>query len=209
MSLEPQGLPPGVPGGAATPAVSLAYGPLRRGMVTWYEAPERQAVQPAEVPMTSPYPQIPPDIFRLGPLRIRWYGVMYVVGYAVGYRIIKRRVARGMVRLTGRELDALIGYLVTGMLVGARIMYAVAYQPGHFLGDPLEFLAIWHGGLSFHGALIGIALAAVLVARLHGIAFWRLADTLAMASTPGLFFGRLANFINADLHRPLTPVPSS
>src|SRR5260370_14991574 len=198
MSLEPRPAARS-PGGAATPAVSLAYGTLPRGMVTWYEAPDRQAVQPAAVPMTIPYPQIPPDIFRLGPLRIRWYGAMYCVRYAVGYRIIKRRVARGMVRLTGRELDALIGYLVTGMLVGARIMYAVAYQPGHFLGDPLEFLAIWHGGLSFHGALIGIALAAVLVARLHGIAFWRLADMLAMASTPGLFFGRLGNFINREL----------
>ncbi len=157
--------------------------------------------------MTIPYPQIPPDIFRLGPLRIRWYGVMYVVGYAVGYRIIKRRVARGMVRLTGRELDALIGYLVTGMLVGARIMYAVAYQPGHFLRDPLELLAIWHGGLSFHGALIGIALAAMLFARVHRLAFWRLADTLAMASTPGLFFGRLGNFINGELYGRVTTVP--
>src|SRR5260370_40822075 len=139
MSLEPRPAARS-PGGAATPAVSLAYGPLRRGMVTWYEAPERQAVQPAAVPMTIPYPQIPPDIFRLGPLRIRWYGVMYGVGYAVGYRIIKRRVARGMVRLTGRELDALIGYLVTGMLLGARIMYAVACQPRPFLLDPLSLV---------------------------------------------------------------------
>jgi phosphatidylglycerol---prolipoprotein diacylglyceryl transferase len=157
--------------------------------------------------MTIPYPHIPPDIFRLGPLRIRWYGVMYVVGYVVGYRIIKRRVAQGMVRLTRGELDALIGYLVTGMLIGARLMYAIAYQPGHFLGDPLELFAIWHGGLSFHGALIGIALAALVFARVHRVAFWRLADTLALASTPGLFFGRLGNFINGELYGRVTTVP--
>ena len=157
--------------------------------------------------MTIPYPQISPDIFRLGPFRIRWYGVMYVVGYVVGYRIIKRRVARGLVRLSRSELDALIGYLVAGMLVGARIMYAVAYQPGHFLGDPLELFAIWHGGLSFHGALIGIAVAAMVFARVHRVAFWRLADTLAVASTPGLFFGRLGNFINGELYGRVTTVP--
>lgn len=157
--------------------------------------------------MTIPSPHIPPDIFRLGPFRIRWYGVMYVVGYVVGYRIIKRRVDRRMLRLTQGELDALIGYLVTGMLVGARIMYAVIYQPGHFLDDPLELFAIWHGGLSFHGALIGIALAALVFARLHGVAFWRLADTLAVASTPGLFFGRLGNFINGELYGRVTTVP--
>jgi phosphatidylglycerol:prolipoprotein diacylglycerol transferase len=157
--------------------------------------------------MTIPYPQISPELFRLGPFRIRWYGLMYVVGYVVGYRIIKRRVLRGMVRLTRSELDALIGYLVTGMLVGARIMYAVAYQPGHFLSDPLELFAIWHGGLSFHGALIGIAVAALVFARVHDVAFWRLADTLAVASTPGLFFGRLGNFINGELYGRVTTVP--
>jgi len=157
--------------------------------------------------MTIPYPHIPPDILHLGPLRIRWYGVMYVVGYALGYQIIKRRVARGMVRLTRSELDGLIGYLVIGMLVGARLMYAVVYEPGHFLGDPLELFAIWHGGLSFHGALIGIAVAAIRFVQVHGVEFWRLADTLAMAGTPGLFFGRLGNFINGELYGRVTRVP--
>ncbi len=86
-------------------------------------------------------------------------------------------------------------------------MYAVVYQPGHFLDDPLELFAIWHGGLSFHGALIGIALAVLVFARVHGVAFWRLADTLAVASTPGLFFGRLGNFINGELYGRVTTVP--
>jgi phosphatidylglycerol---prolipoprotein diacylglyceryl transferase len=157
--------------------------------------------------MIIPYPRIPPDILRVGPFAIRWYGVMYVVGYLVGYRIIKRRVGRDLVRLTQSELDALIGYLVIGMLVGARIMYAVAYEPGHFLGDPLELPAIWHGGLSFHGAVIGIVVTALLFARVHRAPWWRLADTLAIAGTPGLGFGRLGNFINGELYGRVTTVP--
>ncbi|HEY7192170.1 MAG TPA: prolipoprotein diacylglyceryl transferase [Gemmatimonadales bacterium] len=157
--------------------------------------------------MTIPYPRIPPDILHIGPLRIRWYGVMYIVGYVVGYRIIKRRVARGLLQLNPKQLDALIGYLVIGMLAGARIMYAIAYEPGHFLHDPLAFFAIWHGGLSFHGALIGIAVAAIVFARIYHVAWWRLADTLAVAGTPGLFFGRLGNFINGELYGRVTTVP--
>ena len=102
--------------------------------------------------------------------------------------------------MTHHELDLLIGYLVAGMLLGARLMYAIAYEPGHYLEDPLEFFRIWHGGLSFHGALVGIAAAAVLFARRHRVPFWRLADTLALAGTPGLFFGCLGNFINGELY---------
>lgn len=157
--------------------------------------------------MTLPYPRISPVIFRIGPVAIRWYGVMYLIGYVVGYRIIWSRIAQGRLALTRRELDALIGYLVVGMLVGARVMYAVAYEPGHFLGDPLGLFALWHGGLSFHGALIGIVIAAIVFARRYRVPFWRLADTLAIAGTPGLFFGRLGNFINGELYGRPTSVP--
>ena len=157
--------------------------------------------------MSIPYPKIPPDIIRIGPITIRWYGVMYIVGYVVGYLLIKRRIARGLIALTRVELDRLIGYLVIGMLVGARVMYALAYEPGHYLRDPLGFFAVWHGGLSFHGALLGIAAAALLFAHVYRVPFWRLADTLAIAGTPGLFFGRIGNFINGELYGRVTTVP--
>jgi len=132
---------------------------------------------------------------------------MYLVGYVVGYQIIRSRIAEGRLALTRRELDSLIGHLVVGMLVGARVVYAIVYEPGHFLGDPLAFLAIWHGGLSFHGALIGIAAGTIIFARRYRVPFWRLADTLAIAGTPGLFFGRLGNFINGELYGRPTNVP--
>jgi phosphatidylglycerol:prolipoprotein diacylglycerol transferase len=157
--------------------------------------------------MTIPYPHIPPELIRLGPFAVRWYGIMYLVGYYVGYRIIRARMVRGLVSLTPRDLDALIGYLVIGMLVGARLMYAIAYEPGHYLHDPIEFVRIWHGGLSFHGALIGMATACGVFARVHRVPFWPVADTLAVAGTPGLFFGRLGNFINGELYGRVTTVP--
>lgn len=157
--------------------------------------------------MTIPYPHIPPVIFHLGPFAVRWYGVMYVVGYAVGIRIARARIARGLVAMTDQGLDTFVGYLVVGMLLGARTMYAIAYEPDHYVRDPLEFFRIWHGGLSFHGAIIGMAAACLLFARVHRVPFWQLTDTLALAGTPGLFFGRLGNFINGELYGRPTHVP--
>lgn len=157
--------------------------------------------------MTIPYPNIPPVIVRIGPLAIRWYGVMYALGYALGYRIARRRIARGLVAFDVAGLDRLVGYLVIGMLIGARVTYAIVYEPDHYLGDPLEFVRIWHGGLSFHGAVIGMAVACWLFARVQRVPFWNVADTLALAGTPGLFFGRLGNFINGELYGRPTSVP--
>lgn len=146
-------------------------------------------------------------LFHVGPIAVRWYGVMYLLGYLVGYRIVRARIKRGMVSITERHLDVLIGYLMVGMLAGARLLYAVVYEPGHYLRDPVEFVRIWHGGLSFHGALIGMTTACVVFARVHHVPFWGVADTLALAGTPGLLFGRIGNFINGELYGRVTTVP--
>src|SRR5438105_4888342 len=157
--------------------------------------------------MIIPYPHIPPVLVRVGPFAVRWYGVMYLVGYFVGYRIMRARIEQGLISLTRRDLDSLIGYLLAGMVLGARLMYAIVYEPGHYLDDPAEFVRIWHGGLSFHGALIGMTIAAGVFARVHRVAFWKVADTLALAGTPGLFFGRIGNFINGELYGRVTTAP--
>ncbi len=158
--------------------------------------------------MTIPYPSfIHPVIFHIGPYPVRWYGVMYLVGYLVGARIAERRGERGLVKLTHDDVGLLIGYLMIGMLIGARLMYAVVYQPGHFLNQPLEFFEIWHGGLSFHGAVIGMVTAVAIFSHNHKLPFFQVADTLALAGTPGLFFGRLGNFFNAELYGRPTHVP--
>lgn len=150
--------------------------------------------------MTIPYPRISPDIFRIGPLAVRWYGMMYLVGYVVGVRVARGRVDRGIVPFDARAIDALVGYLVIGMLVGARLVYVLLYDRPHFAAQPLDIIAIWHGGLSFHGAVIGMVTACYAFARRHQVPFAAVADTLALAGTPGLFFGRLGNFINAELY---------
>jgi phosphatidylglycerol:prolipoprotein diacylglycerol transferase len=157
--------------------------------------------------VTIPYPRIPPDIIRVGPFALRWYGLMYVVGYMVGIRIARRRVRRGLMPCAEREIDSLVVYLVIGMLLGARLVYVFVYDPGHYAAHPLDAVALWHGGLSFHGAVLGMAAASALFARRHHVPFWTVADTLALAGAPGLFFGRLGNFINAELYGRPTDVP--
>jgi phosphatidylglycerol:prolipoprotein diacylglycerol transferase len=157
--------------------------------------------------MTIPFPQLSPIAFSIGPIAVRWYGIMYFLGYALGVYLARRRIERGLVPMSRTQLDSLVGYLIVGMLVGARVVYALVYQPGHYLSNPVEFLEIWHGGLSFHGAVIGMTLACVLFARRHHVPTLAITDTLALAGTPGLAFGRLGNFINGELYGRVTSVP--
>jgi phosphatidylglycerol:prolipoprotein diacylglycerol transferase len=157
--------------------------------------------------MTIPYPHISPVLFSVGPIAVRWYGVMYFLGYAVGVYLARARIRKGLVAMTYAQLDTLVGYLVVGMLVGARILYAVVYEPDHYRSDAFEFLRVWHGGLSFHGAVIGMTLACVVFARRQHIPVLSVTDTMAIAGTPGLAFGRVGNFINGELYGRVTDVP--
>ncbi|MDQ6737251.1 MAG: prolipoprotein diacylglyceryl transferase [Gemmatimonadota bacterium] len=157
--------------------------------------------------MTIPYPNIPPVIVSIGPLAIRWYGVMYAVGYVLGYRLVGTRTARAILPLSKADLDSWIGYLVIGMIVGARLVYAAVYDRPQFVRDPMELLRVWHGGLSFHGAVLGMTVACMLFARVHRVRFLAIADLLALGGTPGLFFGRLGNFINGELYGRPSNVP--
>jgi phosphatidylglycerol:prolipoprotein diacylglycerol transferase len=157
--------------------------------------------------MTIPYPQLSPIAFSVGPIAVRWYGIMYFLGYALGVYLARRRIRLGLLPLSNAQLDSLVGYLVVGMLVGARVIYALVYEPGHYLSSPAEFLRVWHGGLSFHGAVIGMTLACVLFARRNHVPVLAVTDTMALAGTPGLAFGRLGNFINGELFGRVTNVP--
>ncbi len=157
--------------------------------------------------MTIPYPRIPPDIVAFGPFRLRWYAVMYVVGYFVGYRLVLARIQRRMSALTQKNLDDLLPYLVIGMLVGARLLYVFVYDFPSYRAHPLNAFEVWEGGLSFHGAILGMAIGTILFTRRHRLPFLAVADTIALAGTPGLFFGRLGNFINGELYGRPTNVP--
>jgi phosphatidylglycerol:prolipoprotein diacylglycerol transferase len=132
---------------------------------------------------------------------------MYVVGYVVGYRLVLARIRRGVGPLTQKTLDALLPYLVIGMLLGARLVYVFVYDPGEYRAHPLKALAIWTGGLSFHGAILGMGCSMLLFARRYRIPLLALTDTVALAGCPGLFFGRIGNFINGELYGRPTNVP--
>jgi phosphatidylglycerol:prolipoprotein diacylglycerol transferase len=154
-----------------------------------------------------PFPHIPPVIVSVGPLSLRWYGVMYVVGYFVGFRLALARIRRGASALTEKQLDDLLAYLVVGMLVGARLIYVLVYDFPSYRSHPLMVLAVWKGGLSFHGAILGMAVGVALFAHRRRLPFLAVGDTVALAGTIGLFFGRIGNFINGELYGRATNVP--
>ena len=157
--------------------------------------------------MTIPYPRIPPDIISFGPFKLRWYGVMYLVGYFVGYRLALSRIRRGASVLTQQQLDTLVAYLVVGMLIGARLIYVFVYDFPEFRAHPWRAFAIWTGGLSFHGAIVGMACAIALFAHRHRVPTLAITDIVAFCGAPGLFFGRIGNFINGELYGRPSNVP--
>ena len=157
--------------------------------------------------MTIPFPRIPPVIFEIGPLALRWYGVMYAAGYTLGYFLARHRIRTGRTPMTLSGLDSLIGYLVIGMLAGARLIYVLVYDRSEYGAHPLEVFALWRGGLSFHGAIIGMAVACAIFADRKNVPVLAVTDLVALCGAPGLFFGRLGNFINAELYGRATTVP--
>jgi phosphatidylglycerol:prolipoprotein diacylglycerol transferase len=154
-----------------------------------------------------PYPQIDPVIFRLGPLQPRWYGLMYLLGFLYAFRLLKKYYA--WIGLPSAEVaDSVLATLVTGLIITARLVYVLFYNLTETLSGPWwEVFAIWHGGLAFHGGLLGVVLAGVYVSRKYRIDWRRLTDVLALATPVGLGLGRIANFINGELWGRETDVP--
>lgn len=145
------------------------------------------------------YPQIDPVLVHLGPLQIRWYGLMYIFGFAAAFFIVRRVTLRRQEALTRVEIEDLFAYCILGLILGARLGYCLFYNLAYYLAHPLKILAVWEGGMSFHGGLLGLLLAGWLFAVRRDKPFLLLADLGAVAAPPGLFFGRLGNFINGEL----------
>ncbi|MBP1713340.1 MAG: lgt [Deltaproteobacteria bacterium] len=150
---------------------------------------------------------IDPILISLGPLRISWYGLMYVFGFLISYFLVLYQIRRKDFGLSKPEIENLFFYLIIGLAVGARIGYVVFYNPGMYLRDPLEIFAIWHGGMSFHGGLIGVVIVGILFSWKNKKSFWKLADLLTVTAPIGLALGRLGNFINGELYGRVTQVP--
>ncbi|MBT8148320.1 MAG: prolipoprotein diacylglyceryl transferase [Pseudomonadales bacterium] len=153
------------------------------------------------------YPSIDPIIIELGPVAIRWYGMMYLLGFLAAYLLGRRRSAQPWSPLAAAQVEDLIFYGAIGAVLGGRVGYVLFYGFGHFLADPLWLFRIWEGGMSFHGGLLGVLVALLLYARKLGQPLAALCDFVAPLAPLGLGFGRLANFINAELYGRATSVP--
>ena len=154
------------------------------------------------------YPNIDPVLLSLGPLKIHWYGLMYLVGIVLGWWLLRARVRSG--RHAGWTENQLMDFIVAvalGVIIGGRIGSVLFYNFGEFLRDPLMLLRIWEGGMSFHGGLLGVLVAVLWFARRTGHRFWRMVDMIAPVVPIGLAAGRLGNFINAELWGKVTDVP--
>ena len=144
------------------------------------------------------YPEIDPVILELGPLALRWYGLMYLLGFAGAWALARYRAQRGGL-LSVQQVDDLIFYGALGVVLGGRIGYILFYSFDSWLADPLVLLRVWEGGMSFHGGLLGVIAAMALLARKHGLRFWGVMDFVAPLAPIGLFTGRIGNFINGEL----------
>ncbi|MBI5016197.1 MAG: prolipoprotein diacylglyceryl transferase [Deltaproteobacteria bacterium] len=154
-----------------------------------------------------PYPSLDPVAVRIGPLAVRWYGIAYLLGFLSAYGILRREAVRGRLPLDSGGVGDLLSALVAGVLLGGRLGYVLFYNLPYFAEHPLRVVAIWEGGMSFHGALLGVVAAAWLFSRRQSTPLLRLGDALALAVTPGLFFGRLANFVNGELYGRVSDIP--
>ncbi|MDR1489028.1 MAG: prolipoprotein diacylglyceryl transferase [Desulfovibrio sp.] len=152
------------------------------------------------------YPRISPEIIGFGPFAVRWYGLMYVFAFASAVFLGRLRVARSRI-FSGEEFDEVLVFGFLGVLLGARLGYALFYNPLYFLDNPLEILMIWHGGMSFHGGFLGVLLAQGLAGRRRGKTFFETMDFMAPLVPPGIFFVRIGNFINAELWGRISDVP--
>ena len=154
-----------------------------------------------------PFPNIKPVLLHIGPIQLRWYGLMYMISFIVGYMVLKRLVKRKKLSMTTDDLYDLLFFLILGVMVGGRIGYVLFYDLGSYIQRPIEILYIWQGGMSFHGGFVGVVLAVLFLCWKRGWNFWETADLVCAAAPIGLGLVRLGNFINGELYGRETTMP--
>lgn len=175
--------------------------------------PHLLSTLPSALPLAIPFPQFDPIAIQIGPVAIRWYGLAYLAGLLLGWIYIRRLVAnealwpRRVSPFSVEKVDDLLVWVTAGVIIGGRIGHVVFYEPGYYLQNPMDIPAIWKGGMSFHGGLLGTGAAMFLFARRNGISVWPVMDAVAAAVPIGLFFGRMANFVNGEIVGSPTDMP--
>ena len=145
------------------------------------------------------FPQINPVLIQIGPFAIRWYALAYIIGLVLGWQILRRLVRKVPIVATREQADDFLTWATLGVVLGGRLGYVFFYQPSQFLAHPLSAFAVWEGGMSFHGGLLGVVVAVVWFCRRNSIPLLGFTDRLAVAVPVGLGLGRVANFINGEL----------
>ncbi|MBV9653189.1 MAG: prolipoprotein diacylglyceryl transferase [Acetobacteraceae bacterium] len=145
------------------------------------------------------FPAFDPVLVQVGPLAIRWYALAYIGGIVLGWRLLRQLVRETPAVATPEQADDYVTWATLGIVLGGRLGYVLFYQPATYLAHPLEALAVWQGGMSFHGGAIGTILATYIFCRRNGISPLGFGDRLAVCVPIGLGFGRIANFINGEL----------
>ncbi|MGQ9499386.1 MAG: prolipoprotein diacylglyceryl transferase [Dissulfurimicrobium sp.] len=167
------------------------------------------------------YPQIDPIILEIGPFALRWYGLMYVIGFLASYFLVRRQIT-GLEIVFQKDnidsqptniieeqnhLDGIFLWLVIGIITGGRLGYVLFYNLSYYLDHPIEILATWHGGMSFHGGAVGAIIAGWAYCIRHKLNFWLWADRFVVTAPIGLGLGRIGNFINGELYGRPSDVP--
>src|SRR3989338_6947630 len=153
------------------------------------------------------YHNINPVLLRLGPFEIRYYGLFYVLGFVIAYFMLVYLAKKRQLNLTKDGISDFLLYEIIGTIAGARLFYVLAYNLKFYLANPLQIFAIWHGGLSFHGGLLGAIIAAMIFSKRKKVDFYDLADITVIPLALGLALGRIGNFINGELFGRITNVP--
>ena len=145
------------------------------------------------------YNHVNPTLLHIGPFEIRYYGVIFVLGFVIAYFLIYHLAKERKLKLTKDDVADFLFYIIIGVVVGSRLAIVLFADPKYYFSNPFEIIAIWHGGLSFHGGLIGAVIAGLIFTKKKKINFYDLADITVIPLAIGLFFGRIGNFLNSEL----------
>ncbi|OYU18650.1 MAG: prolipoprotein diacylglyceryl transferase [Rhodobacteraceae bacterium PARR1] len=163
-----------------------------------------------------PFPNLSPELFSIDiggfHLALRWYALAYIAGLLIGWKLVERmvktpRLWAGAAPMTAEQVERLLTAVILGVIVGGRLGFVLFYQPGYYLENPSHLLRVWEGGMSFHGGCLGVVVAGVWFCRREKVPMLPVADLMATVAPIGIFFGRLANFVNAELWGRPTSLP--
>ena len=149
--------------------------------------------------MALTFPDIDPVAVRLGPFAVRWYALAYIAALTGGWRYVRWLASRTRLAITAIQIDDFLVWATLGVVLGGRLGYVLFYKPSYYLAEPQQIVFLWHGGMSFHGGALGVIAALYLFCRQNKVDFKGFGDLLCCAVPLGLFFGRLANFVNGEL----------